>query len=104
MPQLKIRRYKESDNKDVWKLHILGLEQFKVRVHPDYQRKGYGQIILDKLEKRAAKLGYEILQLDTTDKQKPAQRFFEKNGYVKTKTERLEKYDLDMIYYKKKIK
>ncbi len=29
MPKLKIRRYRESDNKDVWKLHILGLEQFQ---------------------------------------------------------------------------
>lgn len=155
MTQLKIRRYKKSDNKDVWKLHILGLEQFKaylgggwdkdlndigqvylkggdfivgeinnkiiamgafkkisgkiaeikrVRVHPDFQRKGFGQIILDELEKRAAKMGYEIFQLDTTDKQVPSQKFFEKNGYIKTKTERLEKHDLDMIYYEKKIK
>jgi len=155
MSKLKIRRYRKSDNKDVWKLHILGLEQFKaylggkwdkdlhdienvylkngdfivgeidekvmamgafkkisdgkaeikrIRVHPDCQRKGFGQRILDELEKRAAKMSYKILQLDTTNKQIPAQKFFEKNGYVKTKTERLEKHNLDMIYYKKKIK
>ena len=153
--KLKIRRYTDSDNKDVWKLHILGLEQFtaylggkwdkdlhdienvylkngdfivgeidgkiivmgafkkisdksaeikRIRVHPDYQRRGFGQTILDELEKRAAKKGYKILQLDTTNKQIPAQKFFEKNGYVKTKTERLEKYGLDMIFYEKRIK
>ncbi len=155
MPQLKIRRYRKSDNNDVWKLHILGLEQFKaylggkwdkdldniegvylkngefivgkinnkvvamgafkkisdkkaeikrIRVHPDYQREGFGQIILNELEKKATKMGYKILQLDTTDKQIPAQKFFEKNGYAKTKTERLEKYNLDMIFYEKKLK
>lgn len=155
MTQLKIRRYKKSDNKDVWKLHILGLEQFKaylgggwdkdldnieqiylkngdfivgeinnkivamgafkkisdkkaeikrIGVHPDFQRKGFGQIILNELEKRAVKFGYKILQLDTTDKQVPSQKFFEKNGYIKTKTERLEKHGLDMIFYEKKLK
>lgn len=152
IPKLKIRGYRKSDNKDVWRLHILGLEQFKsylggkwdkdlytiekiylkngsfiigelskkviamgafkkisdkkaeikrVRVHPSYQKKGFEQAILEELEKRAAKLGYKILQLDTTNKQIPAQKFFEKNGYTKTKTERLEKYGLDMIFYKK---
>ena len=155
MAKLKIRRYRKSDNKTVWKLHILGLEQFasylggkwdkdldnieevylknggfivgeingkiiamgafrkmtdkkaeikRIRVHPNYQRKGFGQIILAELEKRAAGKSYKILQLDTTDRQIPAQKFFEKNGYVKTKTERLEKHGLDMIYYEKRLK
>ena len=76
----------------------------RIRIHPDYQRKGFGQTILDELEKRASKLGYKILQLDTTDKQIPAQKFFEKNDYVKTKTERLEKHGLDIIYYEKRLK
>ena len=156
MPQLKIRRYRESDNNNVRDLHIVGLKQsnayiesgewdkdldnieqiylkngefivgevnnkivamgaFKkisdkkaeikrIRVNPDYQRNGFGQIILDELEKRAAKLGYKILQLDTTDKQIPAQKFFEKNEYIKTRTEMLKKYNLEMIYYEKKLK
>lgn len=76
----------------------------RIRVSPEHQRKGFGQIILGELKNRATKLGYKILQLDTTNKQMPAQKFFEKNGYVKTKTERLEKHDLDMIYYKKQLK
>ena len=120
MVELKIRKYRKSDNNEVKNLHIMGLKQqnayvgsgewdkdldnienvylkngefvigeidnkiiamgaFKkvsdkkaeikrIRIHPDYQRKGFGQTILNELEKRAAKLGYKILQLDTTDK------------------------------------
>src|SRR3989344_7425665 len=30
----------------------------RIRVYPEYQRKGLGQKILNKLEKRAAKMGY----------------------------------------------
>lgn len=153
--QLKIRRYRESDNKEVRDLHVIGLKQsmayiggdwdkdldnigeiylkngdfivgeinnkivamgaFKkisddraeikrVRVLPEYQKRGYGQAILDELERRAAKMGHKILQLDTTDRQLPAQKFFEKNGYIKTRTERLEKHGLDMVYYEKKLR
>mgnify|MGYP001589444638 FL=1 len=120
MVELKIRKYRKSDNNEVKNLHIMGLKQQKayvgsgewdkdldnienvylkngefvigeidnkiiamgafkkvsdkkaeikrIRIHPDYQRKGFGQTILNELEKRAAKLGYKILQLDTTDK------------------------------------
>ena len=134
MKNLKIRRYKSSDNEEVWELHTMALEgagafadggewdedlnniekvyllnngEFivgtlngrivamgafrkvskdkamikRMRVHPDYQRCGYGQIILDELEKRAKDLHYKMLELDTTIKQKAAQNFFLKNGY-----------------------
>ena len=155
MPQLKIRRYKKSDNKTVWNLHTTGLKQnnayilkgkwdedlnniekvylkngefligeingkivamgaFKkvsekkaeikrMRVHRDYQKKGFGQTILDELEKRAAKMGYKILRLDTTDRQKSAQKFFEKNGYIKTKSKIFSEHDFEMIFYEKKL-
>ena len=38
----------------------------RMRVLPEHQRKGYGRIILEKLEERARELGYKILKLDTT--------------------------------------
>ena len=156
MPQLKIRRYKKSDNKTVWNLHITGLKQnnayilkgkwhedlnniekvylkngeflvgeisgkivamgaFKkvsekkaeikrIRVYPNYQKKGFGRTILDELEKRAAKMGYKILQLDTTNRQKSAQKFFEKNGYIKTKSKIFSEHGFEMIFYEKKLK
>ncbi|MBN1935067.1 MAG: GNAT family N-acetyltransferase [Anaerolineae bacterium] len=53
----------------------------RMRVHPDHQRRGYGQAILARLEARAVELGYTRLILDTTTVQIGAQRFYEKNGY-----------------------
>ena len=53
----------------------------RMRVHPDYQGRGYGQIILEALEARARALGYRTLHLDTSILQIPAQKLYEKNGY-----------------------
>ena len=53
----------------------------RMRVLPDFQRKGYGQLILDSLETKARKLGFTELYLDTTTKQIPAKNFYKKNGY-----------------------
>jgi GNAT superfamily N-acetyltransferase len=53
----------------------------RMRVHPEYQGRGYGQLILDELETRARTLGYRALHLDTGVIQVPAQRLYEKNGY-----------------------
>jgi ribosomal protein S18 acetylase RimI-like enzyme len=53
----------------------------RMRVHPDYQGRGYGQHILDELEARARALGYRTLHLDTSILQIPAQKLYEKNGY-----------------------
>src|SRR5947209_20539776 len=46
----------------------------RMRVHPEYQGRGYGQLILDELEARARALGYQTLHLDTSILQLPAQR------------------------------
>jgi ribosomal protein S18 acetylase RimI-like enzyme len=53
----------------------------RMRVHPDYQGRGIGQIILDELEAHARILGYKTLHLDTSVVQFAAQRLYEKNGY-----------------------
>ena len=53
----------------------------RMRVHPGYQRRGYGQLILDELESRARALGYQTLHLDTSVLQIAAQRLYEKNGF-----------------------
>lgn len=59
----------------------------RMRVHPDFQRNGIGQLFLDKLEAKAKQLGYKILQLDTTVKQIGAQKLYEKNGYREVRRE-----------------
>ena len=53
----------------------------RMRVKPGLQGRGYGQILLDALHRRAAELGYSTLRLDTTVQQRVAQRFYLKNGY-----------------------
>lgn len=74
----------------------------RMRVHPDFQRKGFGQIILDLLEEKANILGYKVLCLDTTTKQIPAQKLYEKNGYYQTG--RTSYAGLEIILYEKKLK
>jgi ribosomal protein S18 acetylase RimI-like enzyme len=74
----------------------------RMRVHPDFQRKGLGQMILDKLEEKARKSGYTELCLDTTTKQIPAQKLYEKNGY--RQTGRTSYSGLDIISYEKNLK
>ena len=70
-----------------------------MRVHPDYQRRGCGQAILEALEARATELGYNTLQLDTTVQQTAAQSLYVKNQY--TETGRAEVGDFDVIVYEK---
>ena len=57
----------------------------RMRVHPKFQRRGFGQLILNRLEKKARKLGYKTLHFDTTIKQTAGQKFYQKNGYVEVK-------------------
>jgi ribosomal protein S18 acetylase RimI-like enzyme len=53
----------------------------RMRVSSEYQGRGYGQRILEELEARARALGYQILHLDTSILQIPAQKLYEKNGF-----------------------
>jgi ribosomal protein S18 acetylase RimI-like enzyme len=53
----------------------------RMRVHPRYQRRGFGRLVLEQLERRAAELGYTILRLDTTVVQTAAQELYRSAGY-----------------------
>jgi ribosomal protein S18 acetylase RimI-like enzyme len=74
----------------------------RMRVNPDYHRRGFGQAILNQLEVRAIELGYEELCLDTTTTQIPAQRLYEKNGYTEVGRENIMGFEL--ILYRKKLR
>jgi GNAT superfamily N-acetyltransferase len=54
----------------------------RMRVHPEHQRRGFGQAILQQIERRARELGHASIYLDTTAQQLSAQRFYLKNGYI----------------------
>ncbi len=147
-----IRRFREQDRDEVWKLHKLALasvgadigdgewdrdlhdvkgvylegggeflvgtvggrivamgallrtsaeraEVKRMRVHPDFQRRGLGRAILQRLEEKAVELGCRILRLGTTTGQLAAQKLYERNGYVETGRTRVAGFDV--ILYEK---
>ena len=53
----------------------------RMRVHPDFQRRGLGRQMLSALEQRAGELGFRKLTLDTTVQQVPAIRLYTRSGY-----------------------
>jgi ribosomal protein S18 acetylase RimI-like enzyme len=53
----------------------------RMRVHPGFQRRGLGCLILNELEARAQALGYREIRLDTTEEQIAARRLYESAGY-----------------------
>ena len=73
----------------------------RMRVHPDRQRRGFGQAMLSALEKRAAELGCPQLRLDTTVRQVAAQRLYDKNGYREAR--RGEMLGFECIFYEKLV-
>ena len=152
---LEIRRYRASDQDEVWALHILGLQQAgaylgngpwdadlhnieevyldnrgeflvgmhegriiamgglrrtsddraeikRMRVHPDFQRQGLGQILLEELEAMALVLGYTWLHLDTSVVQATAQKLYLKNGFQETGRE--VHRGLECILFEKRIR
>jgi ribosomal protein S18 acetylase RimI-like enzyme len=53
----------------------------RMRADPAYQRRGYGQRILDALEAEAIERGFTEFTLDTLARQTAARGFYEANGY-----------------------
>ena len=74
----------------------------RMRVLPEYQRRGFGQAILNQLEVKAIQLGYTELCLDTTTLQIAAQKMYEKNGFTATGRGQLPPFEV--IYYHKNLK
>ncbi len=73
----------------------------RMRVLPEYQRRGFGQIILNQLEEKASQLGYTELCLDTTTLQVPAQKMYQKNGFTVTGRGQIPPFEV--IYYHKSL-
>ncbi len=73
----------------------------RMRVHPDFQRRGYGQQVLSHLEAKALDLGYLSLRLDTTTAQKAALSLYAKNGY--SEVGRRSWREFEMVYFIKHL-
>lgn len=78
------------------------VELKRMRVHPKFQRRGFGQQIYEVLEKQAKRLGYKTIQLDTTVRQVAAQKFYIKNGYKELRRE-THGWPLETIFYNKEL-
>jgi GNAT superfamily N-acetyltransferase len=53
----------------------------RMRVHPAYQRRGFGRLLLARLEDRAMELGFRRLRLDSTVMQTAAHHLYASAGY-----------------------
>ncbi len=73
----------------------------RMRVHADFQRRGFGQAIYTALEKCARELGYSVLHLDTAVVLVSAQHFYTKNGYKEVRRSKLG--IIDCIFYEKEL-
>lgn len=71
----------------------------RMRVHPDYQGRGFGTRILNELEARARALGYTTLCLDTTTIQVVAQKMYEKHGFREVGRQMSRKFE-EILYEK----
>ena len=73
----------------------------RMRVHPDFQRRGFGRAILRRLEARAAELGYAELHLETTAGQTAARGLYEAMGYRETGQRTMGRFEV--IAYRKRL-
>jgi len=83
-----------------------------VYTRPEFRRRGYTTRIMNTLEETARNYGFSILRLDTAGFNKPAQNLYKKLGYYEieryskvdpTKSEAMQRYDIEKIYMEKKL-
>jgi len=77
-------------------------EILRMRVHPDYQRRGYGEQVLEELERRAGERGFDTLVLYTNEKLTAARNLYEKHDYEETYRETIQTDDT-FIHYRKRL-
>ena len=73
----------------------------RMRIRPDLQRRGFGSLILQALERHAAQRGFWHLELDTTVQQRSARAFYERHGYHAVEVRQAA--HADQVIYKKTL-
>jgi GNAT superfamily N-acetyltransferase len=73
----------------------------RMRVHPGFQRRGFGRSILARLEHRASELGYRRLRLDTPVVMTAAERLYDSAGYREVGRGQLA--GAEVIYFEKTL-
>ena len=72
----------------------------RMRVHPDYQGRGFGKMILLELERRAKDAGYKVLHLDTSTVQLTAQKLYCGQGFRETGERRVTQNFTEIFFEK----
>lgn len=75
----------------------------RMRVHPDQQRRGYGERLLEELEERARQRGVARIVLETNERLTAARNLYEKRDYEETRRETHPVTGDDCIYYGKDL-
>lgn len=75
----------------------------RMRVHPDFQGRGYGKRMLRELESRAIDRGYRTFQLYTNSKLVTARELYSQEGYEIRRRDTHEPSGETFIYYEKEI-
>lgn len=73
----------------------------RMRVHPLFQRRGFGRQVLAALEERARELGYRAVRLDTAVVQTAAQSLYRSAGYREVGRGQIG--GLDVVYFEKRL-
>jgi ribosomal protein S18 acetylase RimI-like enzyme len=76
-------------------------ELHRMRVAPSQQRRGYGRLLLRRLERRVAEQGYERLLATTAQSQTAAVAFYRDEGYDAVARSRQEEYEL--VHFEKRL-
>ncbi len=75
---------------------ISGNEIKRMFVLPEFQSKGYGSLLLSRLEQRAAEDGYTLVELDSS---LPAYGLYERKGYIPVKNKRIVTQNGQVLFY-----
>ncbi|MGP3961530.1 GNAT family N-acetyltransferase [Nonomuraea sp. 3N208] len=76
-------------------------EVCRLRVHPGFQRRGFGAAMLAALEQRAVELGFHSVVGDTTLNQEAALALYERQGWRELSRQRVG--DLIVVYGEKRL-
>lgn len=75
----------------------------RMRVHPEYQGRGYGKRMLNELEAHAIERGFKELVLYTNSKLVAARELYTTHGYVVTRRETDDDVGETFIHYRKEV-
>lgn len=75
----------------------------RMRVHPDHQRKGYGEALLTRLETLADERGFDRLVLETNEHLAAARSLYETQGYGELDAERRHANGDRIVRYRKEL-